>query len=149
VSAPDLVGTPQTRLAVTAVAIVLVVLAAYGGVLDNYFHEIDDSMHVWGAANGVYPSSLFRPLHFSWNRLLLFAFGTAPAGWYAAGLALHALNAMLAAGVVRNATGSARSGAVAGLAFAAFYSGHQAALWIPARCSPVRWRGSATCGPGA
>ena len=68
-------------------------------------------MHLWGVESGVDPSPHFRPLHFAWNLLLLRAFGTEPAGWYTAGLAVHAVNALLAASVVQNAFGAgARAG---------------------------------------
>lgn len=131
----DLGTLPRwTWSVVTGIAALVVVLAGYGGVLDNFFNEIDDSLHLWGAGAGVYPSPQFRPLHFAWNQLLLQAFGNQPAGWYAAGLALHVVSALLAAALARKACGSERAGVVAGLTFAAFYSSHQVGLWIASSC---------------
>ncbi len=116
-------------------------LAAYGGVLDNYFYEIDDPGHLIGRR---YPFGHFRPVHRGYIQLLFQLFGAAPAGYYLTGLALHVTSAV-AAGLLAlrlstrpAAPGAAMASWAALLAtgtFAVFFAPHEAVLWISASCS--------------
>jgi hypothetical protein len=113
----------------------ILVLLAYGGVLDNYFHEIDDALSLNGAAEGVYHGGpRFLPVHFAWLRLLHATFGANPRGYYLAGLLLHVLSATTLGLIVRRLCGRVLPAAVAVAAFAVFYPPHETVMWITASC---------------
>ena len=110
-------------------------LLAYGGVLNNYFHEIDDALSLNGAAEGVYHGGpRFLPVHFAWLRLLYLTFGAHPRGYYAAGLLLHVLSATTLGMIVRRIGGRVLPAAIAVAAFTVFYPPHETVMWITANC---------------
>ncbi len=121
------------RFAFVALAISSVLaIAAYGGVLDNFFYEIDDASQLHRASLGLPISGHFRPFYQFWNAILVQAFGTRPFPYYAVGLAVHVLNAALCGALVRRITASASLGLAAVATFALLYSPAEAVLWIAA-----------------
>jgi hypothetical protein len=111
------------------------VIAAYGGVLDNYFNEIDDALSLNGAVEGVYSARpRFLPVHFGWIRLLHALFGADPRGYYVGGLLLHVLSATTLGLIVRRLTGRVLPAAIALAAFSVFYAPIEVVMWITASC---------------
>jgi hypothetical protein len=114
--------------------IAAVTLMCYAPVLHNFFYEIDDSGHLLAIAHGKPNSPHLRPLHFWWNDLLYHLFGVDPLPYYAAGILLHLMNAILVLVLVQSLSGELLPAAVAGMTFAAWYAPHQTVLWISASC---------------
>ncbi|MEW6074104.1 MAG: hypothetical protein AB1726_16095 [Planctomycetota bacterium] len=118
----------------TGLLVAFAALLAYQPVLANFFHPIDDPLVIWCADRGEDPTPHFRPLYLVWNALLLAIFGTVPFGWYATGLLVHVASALAIAHLAWRVAASRIQAAAAGLAFAVFYSPHEAVLWVSANC---------------
>lgn len=111
------------------------VLLAYGGVLDNYFFEIDDGKVLNGVVEGVHAASpRFLPVHFAWLRLLHRIFGVEPAGYYLSGLILHALSAATVGVLVHRLTRRIPLALCGVAVFSVLYAPREAVLWITANC---------------
>jgi hypothetical protein len=126
-----------TAAIVYGLLVVAIAFAVHGVALDNGLSEIDDPLHLLGARDGFYPSPLFRPGHAAWMRLLHGAFGSEPLPYYLAGLALHALNALLVTVLIALLTRRSLPALLAGVAFAALYAPHEVVLWISAHTSTL------------
>jgi hypothetical protein len=118
----------------TLAALALSVVLGYGAVLDNGFFEIDDPTLLDHVSRGLGFTPHFRPLPRAWNSALFQVFGRTAWAYYAAGLALHSLNAFACAVLVWRLTSNAVAGITAGFVFALWYAPHQVILWISANC---------------
>jgi hypothetical protein len=86
----------------------------------------------WLHGNGSVPASFFRPVGWLYAGLLHAACGAAPAPYYAAGLALHALAGALLYLLIRAMTGASAPAALLAAAFFVVSPAHTGLLyWIP------------------
>lgn len=124
----------RTKRAAVALAVIAAAGLAYGPVLALFFQPIDDPLLLWSVRQGLDPTPHFRPLYAVWNGALEGLFGARPLGFYACGLAVHALCALGVATLAGWIARGARAALVAGIAFACFYSPNEAVCWIAANC---------------
>ncbi|MFT7617966.1 MAG: hypothetical protein ACI97A_001605 [Planctomycetota bacterium] len=103
--------------------------------MNNYFHDIDDCIHLDGAIHGNESSPHFRPLHFAWNSLNYKLFGIEPFGYHALSLLVHFLSSLLIWHLIWQLTQKPLAAVVGGVAFGAFYAPNEVVMWMAAACS--------------
>lgn len=130
----------RMTLRMVGIAFGLALLAsfvAYYPCLDNFFHEIDDPLHLLGASIDRYQSPHFRPMHALWNRTMFLLFGLDPRGWYLSGILLHAVNSTLLGGFTWTLSRNRLLSLAALLVFSTLFAPNQAIQWIGAHNSLI------------